>query len=80
MLSRPRYQADVAMASDEWMQQYLEVDVERLQQHKQHHVHLPPDFPGGPRKPLAHCRDAKDPMKCKAGFPRTAALIDEPVV
>eukprot|EP00971_Amphidinium_carterae_P221611 4399079-Amphidinium_carterae.1 len=62
MLSRPKYQADVTMASDEWVHQYLEVDVEGLQQHKQHHVHLPPAFPGGPRKPLAHCRDPKDPM------------------
>eukprot|EP00971_Amphidinium_carterae_P187815 3727929-Amphidinium_carterae.1 len=55
-------------------------DVERLQQHKQHHVHLPGDKAGDPRKPLAHCRDPKNPLLCKAGFPRTHALTDESIV
>ena len=50
--------------------------MEALQQLKQHHVHLPKKT-GGPRLPLDHCRDRKDPTKCKAGFPREKQLIEE---
>ncbi|CAK8986991.1 ATP-dependent DNA helicase [Durusdinium trenchii] len=58
MLTRPTYQMDAEMTPAAWKQQYLEEDVEQLQQKKQHHVHLP-DGPKGEHRPLAHCRDAQ---------------------
>ena len=67
MLSRPSYQTDNALTPEEWKDQYLRKDVEALQQHKQHHVHIPQE-PGGPRLPLAHCRDPHNPSVCKAGL------------
>lgn len=79
MLSRPTYQTDEAMPQTTWKQQYLAHDVEQLQQRKQHHVHLP-DAATGERMPLAHCRDAQDPTKCKSGFPRDGWLTNEPVL
>ena len=48
--------------------------MEQLQRRKQHHVHLPAG-PSGERRPLAHCRDPKDPTRCKSGFPRDNQLI-----
>ena len=75
MVSRPAYQWDDTMAPDAWKAAYLAEDVESLQKHKQHHVHLP--GPDGERQPLNHCRDAKDPTKCKSGFPRDGWLTDE---
>ena len=77
MVSRPSYQSDEAMAPEQWKKLYLKDDVERLQQHKQHHVHLPCG-PEGRRMPLAHCRDPKDAGKCKAGFPKDQQLAAEP--
>ena len=77
MVSRPTYQSHEAMTPEQWKQQYLNHDVERLQQHKQHHVHLPCG-PEGQRMPLAHCRDPKDASKCKAGFPKDQQLAPEP--
>ena len=74
MLSRPAYQASRRLRLEEWTQQYLAEDVEQLQRRKQHHVHLPAG-PGGERRPLAHCRDPKDPTRCKSGFPRNSQLI-----
>ncbi|CAJ1455037.1 unnamed protein product, partial [Effrenium voratum] len=74
MLSRPAYQASRRLRPEEWTQRYLAEDVEQLQRRKQHHVHLPAG-PGGERRPLAHCRDFKDPTRCKSGFPRDSQLI-----
>ena len=78
MVSRPAYQAAEAASctAEEWKAIYLSKDVEELQKRKQHHVHLPTG-PGGERRPLNHCRDAKDPSKCKGGFPREGWLTDE---
>ncbi|CAJ1389752.1 unnamed protein product, partial [Effrenium voratum] len=70
MLSRPARR----LRPEEWTRRYLAEDVEQLQQRKQHHVHLPAG-PGGERRPLAHCRDPKDPTRCKSGFPRDSQLI-----
>jgi len=56
MLSRPAYQLDAEMDPISWAREFLEFDVEELQRHKQHHVHLPDDK--GERRPLAHCRDS----------------------
>lgn len=75
MLSRPLYQKDADMEPQDWKVIYLNTDVEALQKHKQHHVHLPDA--AGKRQPLHHCRDPKDPTKCKSGFPREAWLTDE---
>lgn len=79
MTSRPAYQLDVNMEPAAWRAAYLEQDAEALQKRKQNHVHLPgPD--GGQRLPLKHCQDAKDPTKCKSGFPRTGWLAQEPLL
>ena len=78
VLSRPRYQADDgATPAADWRKQFLHSDVEHLQQLKQNHVHNMPKTPGGPRLPLTHCRDPKDPTKCKAGFPRDKRLAEQ---
>ena len=86
MVSRPTYQsADAAaMTAEEWKMAYLTQDVEELQKRKQHHVHLPTG-PKGERQPLNHCKDSKDPTKCKGGFPpqrvahgRTASDLPTP--
>ncbi|CAJ1413214.1 unnamed protein product, partial [Effrenium voratum] len=61
MLSRPAYQTDASMSPADWKARFLEVDVEELQQRKQHH-------------------DARDPSKCKSGFPRDKALVDGTVL
>ena len=66
MLSRPAYQADESLPGDEWKEHFFVKDVELLQQYKQHHVHIPQE-PGGPRLPLAHCKDPHNPCVCKAG-------------
>ncbi len=79
MLSRPAYQSNAEMPAADWRERYLEADVEELQKHKQHHVHLA-KTPGGPRLPLNHCQDRKDPTKCKAGFPRNKQLTEETVL
>ena len=47
-----------------------------LQRHKQHHVHIMDSK--GVRQPLNHCRDPKDPTKCKANFPREKWLAEKP--
>ena len=80
-LSRPRYQSADAQQMDgpAWRRLFLEKDVEALQQLKQHHVHLP-KVENGPRLPLDHCRDRRDPTKCKSGFPREKRLTNRPVL
>ncbi|CAE7244158.1 pfh1 [Symbiodinium natans] len=78
-LSRPDYQSDSELSAETWKQLYLNEDVEKLQQLKQHHVHLP-NTPDGPRMPLRHCRDPKDSTKCKAGFPRDKRLTEKSVL
>ena len=75
MLSRPTYQLNAVMDAEEWRRTYFAEDVEELQMHKQHHVHIPDSE--GIRRPLAHCRDPADPDKCKAGFPHDEWMTDE---
>ena len=76
MVSRPGYQLDHCRPALEWKGAYLAEDAEALQMHKQHHVHIMDSK--GVRQPLNHCRDAKDPSKCKAHFPREKWLTDKP--
>ncbi|CAJ1385473.1 unnamed protein product [Effrenium voratum] len=68
------YQASRRLRPEEWTRRHLAEDVEQLQQRKQHHVHLPAG-PGSKRRPLAHCRNPKDPTRRKSGFPRDRQLI-----
>ena len=75
MLSRPAYQSDLLLDANDWSREYLARDVEQLQMHKQHHVHIPDAQ--GVRRPLEHCKDPKNPEACKAGFPRDSWLTDE---
>eukprot|EP00975_Prorocentrum_lima_P069891 12928897-Prorocentrum_lima.AAC.1 len=66
MISRPEYQrASGSVPAAERRPRYMR-DVQALQRHKQHHVHLRSSEPGQPRRPMAHCRDAQDPKKCKS--------------
>jgi len=76
MQSRPGYQQDEIVTPAEWRRIYLAEDVEALQMHKQHHVHIMDQH--GRRQPLNHCKDPKDPTKCKAHFPRDRWLTEEP--
>ena len=92
MLSRPTYQRNgpsfhvcspgvrrsVLVADGETYAAAFRKDVQLLQEHKQHHIHIPDQ--DGVRQPLAHCRRADDPSKCKGGFPREKELIDVSVV
>ena len=52
--------------------------VQTMQEMKQNHVHTL--NAKGERVPLTHCRRSDDPKKCKADFPRTLWMIDQPVV
>ena len=79
MLDRPNYQQpDSATEASVWKRIYLAKDVEALQGHKQHHVHMADK--AGVRRPLNHCKDPKDPTKCKAHFPRDKWLTDTPLL
>ncbi|CAE7250581.1 pfh1, partial [Symbiodinium natans] len=117
VLSRPSYQKDAALEGEQWRRAFLEEDVEALQQHKQHHVHLPKALQqkqaaytaqalrakatsveaewlerkaeeretaflatDAERLPLAHCRDPRDPTKCKAGFPKPQEQMTDAAV
>ncbi len=62
----------------QWCKHYLTQDVQQLQEHKQHHIHLPNEQ--GVRVPLGHCRRKDNPKLCKSDYPRTAWLIDRAVV
>ena len=77
MPSRPQYQRDPHKAAADWRLAYFS-DVEVLQMHKQHHVHIADSK--GIRQPLHHCKDPKDPTKCKAHFPRTEWLTEKPIL
>ena len=62
-----------------WLRQYLHVDVQRLQEQKQHHVHIY-NAETKERMPLMHCRRKDNPKLCKADFPRTRWLCQQAVV
>ena len=63
----------------EWAEEYLQEDVQALQEHKQHHVHVyNPET--GEREPLQACRRKDKPALCKADFPRTGWIIDTAVI
>ena len=89
LVCRPTYQTRVAgkcttqvAAAEEaraWEKDYLDEDVQYLQERKQHHVHLK-DAETGERVPLPACRRKDNPKLCKADFPRTAQLIDRAAV
>ena len=60
----------LALASGQaWLNAY-HADVQKVQQLKQHHVHILNEETGE-REPLTHCRRADNPKLCKADFPRT---------
>ena len=62
-----------------WLREYLDVHVQTVQEHKQHHVHLYQEETET-RVPLTHCQRPDNPKLCKADFPRTRWLIDRAVV
>ena len=61
-----------------WRNTYLRDHTQIIQEHRQHHIHIPNEK--GERVPLTHCRRKDNPQECKADFPRTKWLIDKPVV
>ena len=61
-----------------WLEEYLKGHVQRIQELKQHHVHTL--NAKGERVPLAHCRRADNPQKCKSDFPRTLWIVRKAVV
>ena len=94
MISRPSYltKRDTKVIHDhgpdrcheeqqglEWASEYLATDVQALQEHKQHHVHIyNPETDS--REPLQACRRKDNPKECKAELPRVHWLIDRAVV
>ena len=55
------------MGAKDWRDMYLGDHVQRIQEKKQHHVHV---FNAkGERVPLSHCQRADDPRKCNSDFP-----------
>ena len=69
----------VRKEAQEWVASYLHWDVQRLQEHKQHHVHIYNDETKE-KEPLQACRRKDNPKLCKADFPRTSWLIDTAVI
>ena len=51
-----------------WLRQYVPYK-QRLQEMKQHHVHIMDEK--GVRRPLTSCRRRDKPAECKGGFPQT---------
>ena len=58
---------------------FLPVDVEQLQQMKQHHVHIL-NAETNTREPLAACRRKDNPNLCKGDFPRMKWLTTKAVI
>ncbi len=55
--------------------------VQLIQEHRQHHVHLPdPKDPKQKRKPLTSCRRRDKPNECKSSYPQDKQLVDSAVV
>ena len=78
LISRPDYlrKSEDVLTSREYANAYLLEDVQRLQQMKQHHVHVYNDETQA-REPLQACRRKDKPWLCKSDFPRDLWLIDK---
>lgn len=61
-----------------WGKRFLAHYVQRIQQMKQHHVHI--TNAKGEKVPLAHCRRTDNPKLCKGDFPRDKWCTDTTVV
>ena len=68
LVSKRAYLADGNMEDKLWLDSYLRVHVQRVQEMKQNHVHLPNK--NGELMPLTHCQRKDNPNKCKSDFPR----------
>ena len=62
-----------------WFQDYLKRDVDKLQQMKQHHVHMF-NLITHEKEPLTSCRRKDNPTSCKSGVSKTTSLGDRTVV
>ena len=62
-----------------WKNSYIDSDVQKLQERRQHHVHIY-NAETGEREPLPACRRKDNPGKCKSDYPRDMWLIDHAVV
>jgi hypothetical protein len=89
LCSRPSYQSrkpkenanakQLDEDAKQWYKEFIADDVQYLQQHKQHHVHLLNEETGE-REPLTACRRKDNPKLCKADYPRTKWLWNCAVV
>ena len=75
----PRSMRDKIQQGKDWLHQYLHQHVQRIQELKQHHVHMwnqeKNDY-----VVLEHCRRKDKKNECKSHFPRTKWLISQSVV
>ena len=76
--TEPASRGAVLSEGQAWLHADLVGHAQRVQEMKQHHVHTLNDK--GERVPLTHCKRPDNPKLCKAGFPRTARLIEKPVI
>ena len=58
----------------QWLKEHLDIHVQLLQEHKQHHVHIWNEDTGE-RMPLTHCQRKDNPKLCKADFPRLSFIL-----
>ena len=58
-----------------WLREFLK-NVQRRQEMRQNHVHVWNEKKNC-KVPLTHCQCPDDPMKCKAGFPRTTWKVNK---
>ena len=71
--------ADHIVQSQQWLDTYLQQDVEQVQQMKQHAVHLLNVYTQV-RELLAACRRKDNPNLCYADFPRMRWLVTKAVI
>ena len=77
-LEKPAGSLNIDQEARAWLKQYLHDDVQVIQEHRQHHIHIPNEK--GERVPLTHCKRKDNPSLCKADFPRTKWFTDTAVV
>ena len=77
--SRRSFWAARVQCGKQWLRQHLFVHVQRLQEMKQHHVHIWNEEKKE-YEVLNHCRSKDKKNECKSHFPRTKWLIAQCVV
>ena len=80
LLSKPTYMSEPSFFRGDLYAESYRADIQRVQELRQHHVHIKGD--DGVRKPLTHCKCKDDPKKCKSRYPRDgeARTLKQPAV